>query len=88
MTNRPSSGDKSKRTREEAERDREDARRASSAYETPESEQMGSERDLSGLPWGSLSMKHVVKSGKEKEKDTHQSSQSGSAAGESYRSKQ
>jgi hypothetical protein len=58
------SGDKSKLTREELLRDQEDARRASSAYETPNPDSYGAERDPSGLPWGSISMRHVVQSGR------------------------
>ena len=35
---------------------------------------MGGEDELSGLPWGSLSLKHVVSKGRAKESDSRRSS--------------
>ena len=69
-------GDKSKLTREEIARDQENVRRASSAYETPNSETYGAERDPSGLPWGSISRRHVVQSGRGKEAQSQYGSSS------------
>ncbi|KAI9844069.1 MAG: hypothetical protein M1838_002325 [Thelocarpon superellum] len=80
--------DKSKRTKEEEERERENARRASAAYERPRGEHLDEEEDLSGLPWGSFSMKHVVQTGQEKEEQvtrSRQDSREASATAESHR---
>jgi hypothetical protein len=35
---------------------------------------MGMDDELSGLPWGSLSLKHVVSKGKAKESESHRGS--------------
>ncbi|KAI9812645.1 MAG: hypothetical protein M1832_000365 [Thelocarpon impressellum] len=78
--------DKSKRTREELEREKENTQRAGSAYGAPEAETLGAEDDLSGLPWGSFSMKHTLKTGQEKEKDSRRSSREGSTNMGSHRS--
>jgi hypothetical protein len=37
---------------------------------------MGGEEELSGLPWGSLSLRHVVSKGKAKEEDSRRGSRS------------
>ena len=35
---------------------------------------MGHEEELSGLPWGSLSLKHIVSKGKSREEDSRRGS--------------
>ena len=35
---------------------------------------MGADEELSGLPWGSISMKHVVKKGKSREEESRRGS--------------
>lgn len=61
------SGDKTKQRREEQERDRINFERASSAYEPPMPEQLPGSDEVSGVPWGGISIRHVVESGRAKE---------------------
>lgn len=42
---------------------------------------MGGEEELSGLPWGSLSLRHVVQKGKSKEADSRRDSEERSHGG-------
>ena len=60
-------GERSRQRREEEERDRGNAQHAGLAYEVPNPEDLDQNQDVSGLPWGSLSLKHVVETGKAKE---------------------
>ncbi|KAI9800600.1 MAG: hypothetical protein M1833_003258 [Piccolia ochrophora] len=53
--------------KEDQQREVEDAQRAGSAYESPNPHEMG-RGDESGLPWGSVSLKHVVETSKAKGK--------------------
>jgi len=66
--------DKSKELKETNKRETENQQHAGGSYETPDPGYMGTDDELSGLPWGSLSLKHVVKKGKEKETQSRQSS--------------
>ncbi|KAI9744310.1 MAG: hypothetical protein M1818_002462 [Claussenomyces sp. TS43310] len=66
--------EKAKEQKESRERAQENQERAGYAYTTPEAEDMGTDDELSGLPWGSLSLKHVVERGKAKEKHSQQAS--------------
>ncbi|KAH8804630.1 hypothetical protein F5884DRAFT_679562 [Xylogone sp. PMI_703] len=59
--------DKAKETKERIERDERNRAHAGSAYHTPDPGDLGTDDELSGLPWGSLSLKHVVEKGKAKE---------------------
>ncbi|KAI4941893.1 hypothetical protein J4E86_010404 [Alternaria arbusti] len=58
--------DKVKEQKEETERDDENQRQAGSAYASPEPEKMDARQVLSGLPWGGISMRHIVETGKSK----------------------
>ncbi|KAF4629345.1 hypothetical protein G7Y89_g8802 [Cudoniella acicularis] len=69
--------DKAKEAKERQERDAENRAHAGHSYHTPDPDEMGADEELSGLPWGSLSLKHVVSKGKAKE--------TGSGRGESRR---
>ncbi|KAF1845947.1 uncharacterized protein K460DRAFT_282787 [Cucurbitaria berberidis CBS 394.84] len=75
--------DKVKEQKEEAEREEENRRRAGSSYASPEPETMDNNQTLSGLPWGGISMKHIVETGKNKEQNSQQSSQDNSVQGSS-----
>ncbi|KAK5287561.1 hypothetical protein LTR16_003774 [Cryomyces antarcticus] len=66
--------DKIKLQKEESDRKAENQRQASSAYTPPEPGDLDVGDNLSGLPWGSLSMSHVVLKGKAKEQSSQQSS--------------
>lgn len=70
-----------KEQKEEANREVENQRRAGSAYASPEPDDLDTGRDLSGLPWGGLSMRHVVEAGKSKEQSSHHSSRENSVYG-------
>lgn len=67
-------GDKIKEQREETARKAENERKAGSSYASPEPEALDNDRTLSGLPWGGISMKHIVETGKSKEQASQQSS--------------
>ena len=67
-------GDKAKEQREDAEREVENQQRAGGAYTSPQAGQLDSGRELSGLPWGGISMGHIVESGKNKEQSSQKSS--------------
>lgn len=69
-----SPGDKAKEAKERQDREVQDRTHASHAYQTPEPGEMGTDDELSGLPWGSLSLKHVVSRGKEKEASSRRGS--------------
>ncbi|RFU34607.1 hypothetical protein B7463_g1690, partial [Scytalidium lignicola] len=59
--------DKAKEAKERLEREERNKAHAGSAYHTPDPGDIGTDDELSGLPWGSLSLKHVVEKGKAKE---------------------
>jgi hypothetical protein len=60
-------GDKAKETKERQDREASDRAHAGHSYNTPDPGEMGTDDELSGLPWGSLSLKHVISKGKAKE---------------------
>ncbi|CAI6341732.1 unnamed protein product [Periconia digitata] len=64
--------------KEEAEREADNQRRAASSYSTPEPGDMEQNHDLSGLPWGGISMKYIVEAGKTKEQNSQRSSRESS----------
>lgn len=70
-----------KEQKEETNRDAENKRRAGSSYATPEPEDIDTSETLSGLPWGGISMKHIVETGKTKEQNSQQSSRENSVYG-------
>ncbi|KAF2710487.1 hypothetical protein K504DRAFT_263558 [Pleomassaria siparia CBS 279.74] len=71
--------DKIKEQKEETEREAENQRRAGSSYASPEPREIDQRHELSGLPWGGLSMRHIVESGKSKEQRSQRSSGEDSA---------
>ncbi|KAF2810163.1 uncharacterized protein BDZ99DRAFT_358008, partial [Mytilinidion resinicola] len=70
--------DKVREQKEDAEREGENQRRAGSAYASPEPGDLDPGRELSGLPWGGISMRHIVETGKTKEQHSQQSSRENS----------
>jgi hypothetical protein len=66
--------DKTKEAKERQDREAENRAHAGSSYHTPHPGDMGTDDELSGLPWGSLSLKHVVEKGKAKEQDSRRGS--------------
>ncbi len=60
------------------ERNAENQQHAGSSYTSPEPETIDSNQNLSGLPWGGISMKHIVETGKSKEQNSQQSSRENS----------
>ena len=58
--------------REESERNAENQRNAGGAYSTPEPEEADGGEE--GLPWGSISMRHVITTGRNKEQSSRESS--------------
>lgn len=67
---------KTKDEREAKERNLTNQQLAGSAYNAPDPEDFEAypSRHLSGLPWGGVSMKHIVETGKAKEQSSHESS--------------
>ncbi|KAJ4344568.1 uncharacterized protein N0V89_012312 [Didymosphaeria variabile] len=70
--------DKVREQKEEAEREVENQRRAGSAYASPDPDNVDQSRDLSGLPWGGISMRHIVETGKTREEKSQRSSRESS----------
>lgn len=71
-------GDKVRERNEEKDREAENQRRAAGSYASPEPGEIDPGRDLSGLPWGGISMRHIVQSGKTKEQNSQRSSRENS----------
>ena len=69
----------SKRRREDEEKARiaENQQAAGSAYTAPSAEDLESS-EPTGLPWGSVSIKHVFEAGKAREKQSQHASREGS----------
>lgn len=57
-------GDKIKEQKEEAEREIENRQKAGSSYTPPELGSIDTNQNLSGLPWGGFSMRHMAEQGK------------------------
>ncbi|CZT02588.1 related to SRP40-suppressor of mutant AC40 of RNA polymerase I and III [Rhynchosporium graminicola] len=68
--------DKAKDVKEREDRDADNQTHAGHSYHTADPGDMGPEHNLSGLPWGSLSLKHVVSKGREKEEESRRGSRS------------
>ncbi|TVY29087.1 hypothetical protein LHYA1_G002513 [Lachnellula hyalina] len=66
--------DKTKDAKERQERDADNQAHAGHSYNTPDPDEMGGNDELSGLPWGSLSLKHVVSKGRAKESESRRGS--------------
>lgn len=71
-------GQKAKEAKEEADRQEENRRKAGAAYVAPDPNALAPEGDLSGLPWGGVSFKHIMETGKTKEQQSQQSSRESS----------
>lgn len=78
--------EKMRQEKEASDRREENERRAGAAYARPDPRQMSS-RNESGLPWGSISLKHMIETGNMREQSaTHQyRSTSGAREGGSSR---
>lgn len=59
--------EKQKEHKERAERDERNQENAGSSYRVPDAGQLGPDEEVSGLPWGGVSMRHVVARGHESE---------------------
>jgi hypothetical protein len=68
-------GEKAKEKRETEERDAENQQRAGLAYITPRSGDIVADSNLSGLPWGGVSMRHIIERGQTREAESQQGSQ-------------
>ena len=66
-------GEKVRLQREETERREVNEQHAGAAYSAPEPDEVDT-GDESGLPWGSLSFRHVIATGKAKEKSSRETS--------------
>ena len=60
-------GEKSKQQKDDSERNAENQRQAGAAYSTPEPEETDTNEE--GLPWGSISLRHVITTGRTKEQN-------------------
>ena len=72
-------GEKEKRKREDDVRIAENQQAAGSAYAAPNARDLAPNANPVGLPWGSVSIKHVLEAGQAKEKQAQQASREGSA---------
>lgn len=72
-------GDLQKQKRDDEARVAENQQVAGSAYAAPEAKDLARNANPAGLPWGSVSLKHVVETGKAKEERAQQASREGSA---------
>ncbi|KAL2068687.1 hypothetical protein VTL71DRAFT_15025 [Oculimacula yallundae] len=68
--------DKAKEQKERQDRDTDNQTHAGHSYHTPTPGDMGRDDELSGLPWGSLSLRHVVSKGRAKEEESRRGSRS------------
>lgn len=59
----PFVGEKARETKERSERDSRNQEHAGNSYRIPSASDIDTESDLSGLPWGSLNLSHVVSRG-------------------------
>lgn len=67
-------GDKAKEVKERQERDANDRAHAGHSYHTPDASELAQDEELSGLPWGGMSMQHVISKGKAREEGSGQGS--------------
>ncbi len=72
-------GDLQKQKRDDEARVAENQQVAGSAYAAPEAKDLARNANPAGLPWGSISLKHVVETGKAKQERAQQASREGSA---------
>ncbi|KAK3700012.1 hypothetical protein LTR37_016172 [Vermiconidia calcicola] len=64
--------EKVRQQREEAKREADNQRHAAGSYSTPEPEEADGVEE--GLPWGSISLRHVIRSGRTKEQSSRETS--------------
>ena len=62
-------GDKAREQKEASERSAEDQRQAGGSYSTANPDDLDTGSGEEGLPWGSISLRHIVSTGRSKEKD-------------------
>lgn len=60
-------GEKARETKEKAERESRNQQNAGNSYRIPTPSDISNDQDLSGLPWGSVNLCHVVSRGYERE---------------------
>ncbi|MCJ1371688.1 hypothetical protein MMC20_002907 [Loxospora ochrophaea] len=70
--------EKSKQRKEDEARIAENREVAGSSYAPPDADNLGPNTNPSGLPWGSLSIQHVVEAGRARERQSQQASREGS----------
>jgi hypothetical protein len=63
-------GDKAREQKEASERSAEDQRQAGGSYSTANPDDLDAGSGEEGLPWGSISLRHIVSTGRSKEKDS------------------
>jgi hypothetical protein len=73
-------GEKTKIAREESIRDSQNQAAARNAYSQPDPRDLQHGNGSSGLPWGGVSIKHVVERGKEREQQSARRSRESSVA--------
>jgi hypothetical protein len=56
-------GEKTREQKDKAQREAQNQQYAGSSYHVPDPDDVPEEEDLSGLPWGSFNMRHVVSKG-------------------------
>ncbi|KAK0636212.1 hypothetical protein B0T17DRAFT_72121 [Bombardia bombarda] len=56
-------GEKAREQKDRAQRDAQNQQYAGSSYHIPEADELPADEELSGLPWGSINMRHVVARG-------------------------
>jgi len=63
-------GDKVREQKEASERSAVDQRQAGGSYSTASPDDLDTRRGEEGLPWGSISLRHIVSTGRSKDKDS------------------
>nr|POE63533.1 apicidin f cluster transcription factor apf2 [Quercus suber] len=66
--------EKQKQQRQESERTQENQQRAADAYTVPDPDDVAENGEMSGLPWGGMSLRHIFETGKTKEQSSRESS--------------
>lgn len=67
LTDNNLAGEKTRENKERAERDARNQQHAASSYQIPSPADVAADHEVSGLPWGTFSMSHVVSRGREAE---------------------
>ena len=69
-----STGEKAREQKEASERSAEDQRQAGGSYSAAGPDDLDTTSGEDGLPWGSISLRHIVATGRSKEKDSGEGS--------------